>query len=704
MTTFLLLIFATLELSFESRDIGESIEQKFNFYSSFSSSEKSVFCAEDDDLSCIFLFLDKFYNENESAEMLLAGANSYLHGKNREIAIYFLIKNKWRELEVEDIKNALSSLPEEYYNPLYRLYLRKLYFMGNYQKFFDEYIPIRDEELTLFYVAKKVIKDPIGAFTFVRELDHNYSEGFYDKTKKLLDKHLEKFWKKRLRSEYRIWVLDYNYNKIRYKQLINLSSKWFKKKKFRNIYDWRANLYKAMAYTKRREHSKAISVYRKLEKYLDKFELTDVDIFRFYRWSGYSYAASGNNEKSIDAYLGGYHYFMNREEGASLLYHAADMARLNHDFDQADEFYRKLSGEYPEFGKINVVEFLLFWINYKQKKFDDAEFILNKIIKRHSSTNYSYRRAKYWLGRVLGHKGDQKSAIRIMQEIARDYPATFYGAMAGSRLASNGLKAPLKKEKTEKSQEVYYHRALMDETMWIAALYSLGKQSSVRKFLYLFRNNIRNEGEENDKLILSFIARKTGLHSMSTSILKSMPKMSEKTSDYIKLQYPVNYEEEICSHADFYKVPALFVFSIARQESLFNTNAVSSAYALGLLQILPTTAQLLANREGYGKVVDRNLKKPLTNVRFGIKFLGILLRKYNESIPLASAAYNAGPGKINKWLRRNPEMELDEFIEDIPIFQTRNYVKKVMRNYAMYHFLYKGTVYKSLELKLPKIK
>ena len=135
---------------------------------------------------------------------------------------------------------------------------------------------------------------------------------------------------------------------------------------------------------------------------------------------------------------------------------------------------------------------------------------------------------------------------------------------------------------------------------------------------------------------------------------------------------------------------------------MFNVTAVSSSYAIGLLQLLPSTAQLLANSEGYGKITTANLKKPLTNVRFGIKYLSNLLKRFDNSIALAAGGYNAGPGRISKWLTQKPEMELDEFIEDIPIFQTRSYVKKVMKNYAIYQYIFKGEVFDDMAFELMK--
>ena len=212
---------------------------------------------------------------------------------------------------------------------------------------------------------------------------------------------------------------------------------------------------------------------------------------------------------------------------------------------------------------------------------------------------------------------------------------------------------------------------------------------------------IDSDGGEIDRLVASYAAKSVNNHTLAANILKSISNFSATSKEYFKLRYTVAFEEEILAHCDFYDVSPIFVFSIARQESLFDTSAISSSYAIGLLQLLPATAQTLATREGYGTIETKDLQKPLTNIRFGVRFLADLVKKFDGQIALAAASYNAGPNRIKKWIENDPERELDEFIEDIPIFQTRNYVKKVMTNYAVYHYIFYGKVYDGMNFRLP---
>jgi len=129
-----------------------------------------------------------------------------------------------------------------------------------------------------------------------------------------------------------------------------------------------------------------------------------------------------------------------------------------------------------------------------------------------------------------------------------------------------------------------------------------GERTVIKKMLNAVSKVINEKGDEIDRLTASYIAKTVDDHALAANLIKSISNFSGTSKEYFKLQYTIAFEEEILSHCDFYGVPPMFVFSIARQESLFNTGAVSASYAIGLLQILPTTAQLLANREDYGKI------------------------------------------------------------------------------------------------------
>lgn len=584
---------------------------------------------------------------------------------------------------------------------LWQFYLRRLLALGKKEVFIKAYKESRNEELFFRYVELLAGKNIGKAFEALRNAKHDYSEEFYNRIDRLFEKNQGLMKKRRLDREYKLWTLIRDYHKVRYRVLINRSAAWFGKNgRPKDIYSWRGRLYSAMANTRRREHSSAVQIYETLEKYSAELQLENGDLYNLYRWAGYSFAALGKNDESIEMYLKGASFFRDVEgtRSADFVYYAADMARLDGKSEKALELYERIRTQYPDYHRIELVDFLSFWIGYRQKNFEVSGRILKNIASRNSPESYYYRRARYWQSRVLGKAGLEKEEEAILKEVAIDNPATYYGAMAATRLKQRGISLGKVKKSGERKKMSDFR---LPETAWTMLLFFHKEMSMLKHFLPVVKKAVLDRGGEADRVALSYVAKKMGYFSLSARLIRSVPTLSSSSMEYIKLQYPIGFEAEISAHADFYDVPMLFVCSIARQESLFNTAAVSKSYAIGLLQLLPSTAQLLANRERYGKVTVQNLKKPLTNIRFGIKFLGMLINRFDGSLPLAAASYNAGPGKIDRWIKRNGHMEIDEFVEDIPIFQTRAYVKKVMRNYSMYHYLYNGKVLDSIKMKLP---
>jgi len=152
--------------------------------------------------------------------------------------------------------------------------------------------------------------------------------------------------------------------------------------------------------------------------------------------------------------------------------------------------------------------------------------------------------------------------------------------------------------------------------------------------------------------------------------------------------YPRAFERTVLSQARAFSVSPDFVWAIMRAESQYRQDAQSPVGALGLMQMMPFTGRRVSELLGMNSFQVRQLLDPDTNIRFGTRYLQRLLNKFSESIPLAAAAYNAGPHRAQSWLKSFGKLDMDEFIEHIPFIETRNYVKKVTRNYYVYQLLY----------------
>ena len=148
--------------------------------------------------------------------------------------------------------------------------------------------------------------------------------------------------------------------------------------------------------------------------------------------------------------------------------------------------------------------------------------------------------------------------------------------------------------------------------------------------------------------------------------------------DHLKLRFPILYQQEFKEAALTTDQPLALLYAVSRQESAFNVLAVSSANARGLMQLIPSTANLTARRMGLSAPSTSRLHNPGLNIKLGSFHLSWLLKRYRGQTALAVAAYNAGEQRVDRWTKGKKALPLDVWIEQIPFKETRNYVKNVL--------------------------
>ena len=150
----------------------------------------------------------------------------------------------------------------------------------------------------------------------------------------------------------------------------------------------------------------------------------------------------------------------------------------------------------------------------------------------------------------------------------------------------------------------------------------------------------------------------------------------------IKRMYKKEYSEYVSQYAEEYNVDENLIFALIKAESNFNEKAVSHQNAKGLMQLMQSTAQDLANRNQID-LTKENILDPDININLGTQYIASLLTKY-ESIEVALAAYNAGSGNVDKWIKNGTIKADGSDIENIPYKETNTYVRKIMRDYKIY--------------------
>ena len=153
--------------------------------------------------------------------------------------------------------------------------------------------------------------------------------------------------------------------------------------------------------------------------------------------------------------------------------------------------------------------------------------------------------------------------------------------------------------------------------------------------------------------------------------------------------YPIEYNRLVEKYSEEYDVDKYLVFAIIKAESNFDEEAASSKGAKGLMQLMDSTAEEIAAS------LDINLDEddillPEVNINLGTKYISMMMKKYN-CIELALAAYNAGSGNVDSWIKDGILKEDGSDIENIPYKETNNYVRKILRDYEIYKDLYEGS-------------
>jgi soluble lytic murein transglycosylase len=145
--------------------------------------------------------------------------------------------------------------------------------------------------------------------------------------------------------------------------------------------------------------------------------------------------------------------------------------------------------------------------------------------------------------------------------------------------------------------------------------------------------------------------------------------------------YPWGWRDDVLAAAQDVKLDPYLVAAVVREESSYYPRAVSRTGARGLMQLMPTTARLLAPAG--------DLDDPVFNIQLGTRFLAGLLREFTDP-RLALAAYNAGPNRVRQWWAARRSDDIEVFVEQIPFDETRLYVKKVVLSWDEYRRIYAG--------------
>lgn len=285
-------------------------------------------------------------------------------------------------------------------------------------------------------------------------------------------------------------------------------------------------------------------------------------------------------------------------------------------------------------------------------------------------------RAAYWQGRA---EADPARA-RAHFERAAGFPVTFYGQMGALALGENGAQISARinnlaiPRPTEAEARAFMSREL---PRLLLALGELGEARRGRLFLLRLEDTAPSNAE---RLLVARLATALGRPDQAVWVAR---RAGAHGAMLVEDGWPMPYPAPANSAE-----PAV-VFAITRQESNFESEAVSTANARGLMQLLPATAQSVARRLSIPHQPAWLTSDPSHNIRLGAAYIQERLDRFGGVMPFAFAAYNAGSGRVDEWLvtygdPRQGNVRMLDWIEMIPFGETRNYVQRVIENVAVY--------------------
>jgi soluble lytic murein transglycosylase len=456
----------------------------------------------------------------------------------------------------------------------------------------------------------------------------------------------------------------------------------------------RARLFSGISRFQLRDYREAIALLSRLSN-----EASPLRAEALY-WIGRSYGRLDEREKAIATWTRLAKTYPRSPWADDSFY----LAALNYYEDGkpklAIEALSRLLRHHPtsEFAEVSL--WTRAWINYRQSALSRALEDLRRLENSAQSSSRFRVQALYWRGRILEQLGKEREAAAVYRALRATFGDEYYyleqARLRLARLAPStalpasdesfrtadrpprepvpgagsprAAKARLLKELNlrEEAAEEYWaliRRVVDDPTVLHEACSAFIDLGRIEKSLWIAKRLLR------------------------PLYLQSRP--AEPVPGYWDFLYPLGYWELVKAQSARHALDPYLVIAVIREESAFGERAVSRAGAVGLMQVLPKTADQLIKAAG-GSGERPNLESPAANVGLGTRYLAQMLEEFKGNWTQALAAYNAGPHHVRRWLDTRGYRSDDEFIEEIPFGETQQYVKRVLGSYYRYRAQYSG--------------
>ena len=457
-------------------------------------------------------------------------------------------------------------------------------------------------------------------------------------------------------------------------------------------YASRARLLSGISHFQLRDYNRAIALLSPLVKEPSPLRAEAL------HWIGRSYGRLDDREKAIQTWARLVKAYPRSPWAADSLYLMALNYREDGKPTPAVHALSRLLRDHPSSRFADAALWARAWINYRQSALGQALHDLQRLQSNATSTSRLRAQALYWQGRILeqlGKKGRAIDAYRgLFKTLGDEY---YYAEQARLRLLRlDPSIGPAVTAVSLKTGELDPREPLSASNGPLVAKARLLKELNLREeaaeeFWALVGRYVDDRGLLYEAcrafLDLGYIEKSVWVAKRLLRPLYAQSRPAEPVPRYWEFLYPLGYWELVKEQSALHALDPYLVVALIREESAFGERVVSPAGAVGLMQLLPRTADQILKAAG-GSRESADLDSPAANIGLGTRYLAKTLEAFKGNWAMALAAYNAGPHQVRRWLELWGYRTDDEFIEEIPFSETQQYVKRVLGSYYRYRAQY----------------
>ena len=471
----------------------------------------------------------------------------------------------------------------------------------------------------------------------------------------------------------------------------------------------RATYYIGRAYHRQRKYDPALEAYSKIVSLYPASGYLTRALYQStlcYRRKGQPQMA----EKHLIDFVKKYNWSALADDA---LYDLGWVQENEKQYDKAIVSYRRLTTQYTHSNWLPRAYWRIGWIQFRNEQYADCIATFKTLQKGFPHDSWA-KAARFWIAKSYERQNRLKEAEAVYSEIAR----TSYWYYSGR--AKEHLKRLQSKTDPPITSDILAPpraRVSLDSPAWknigskkTARVQQLMRLKLFEDALTEIEGNIQRDNPNlrdnyyNLILCLEKLKRFQQAHGYADRLSNFRPLRGKNNAipiELYRLLYPLYYTDLLQRHTTKYEIDPLFVAAMIREESRYNADIVSYAGAIGLMQIMPATGRELASRLKIPRFSTKMLYNPDINIQMGSWYMKSLMNQFDNNHALVAGAYNGGPGRMRRWIKAKQISDLDEFIEDIGIDQTRRHIKKVIDSYIIYQQLYSNPAPASANIPPP---